>query len=108
MGVCASFFSRQDERCSSAFTSSGLHFGLSPGRLPLGHWQCLQQLLWRGLETTTTTGSTTKASAAKVPAATVPATASATVPAAPAAVPTTAAPPNHFWTDPRDNIQRGY
>merc|ERR1711944_327716 len=159
MGVCASFFSRQDERCSSAFASSGLHFGLSPGRLPLGHWQCLQQLLWRGLETTTTTGSTTKASAAKVPAATVPATASATVPAAaavpaaPAAVPTTAAAvpaqgqrfqqqqqqpaapsfnprptaapaapprlvggtslcgaaaPNHFWTDPRDNIQRGY
>merc|ERR1712203_392742 len=92
MGVSASFFTRQDERCSSAFASPGLCFCSSPGRFPLWHWQCFQQLLWRGqprLKATTTTGSTTKASAAaKIPAATVPATASAAVPAsAPAAVP---------------------
>merc|ERR1711936_1017375 len=86
MGVSASFFSRQDERCSSAFAPPGLRLGSSPGRLPLWHRQRFQQLLWRGqprLEATTTTPA-----AAKVPAATVPATASATVPApAPAAVP---------------------
>merc|ERR1712158_280326 len=92
MGVSASFFSRQDERCSSAFAPPGLRLGSSSGRLPLWHRQRFQQLLWRGqprLEATTTTGSTPKTpAAAKVPAATVPATASATVPApAPAAVP---------------------
>merc|ERR1712027_79563 len=127
MGVSASFFSRQDERCSSASAPPGLRLGSSPGRLPLWHRQRFQQLLWRGqprLEATTTTGSTPKTpAAAKVPAATVPATASATVPApAPAAVPAAtaavpapaskatvpAAAPNHFWTDPRDNVQRGY
>merc|ERR1712244_68244 len=89
MGVSASFFSRQDERCSSASAPPGLRLGSSPGRLPLWHWQRFQQLLWRGqprLEASTTTGSTPKTpAAAKVPAATVPATAKATVPAATAA-----------------------
>merc|ERR1712158_130214 len=92
MGVSASFFSRQDERCSSAFAPPGLRLGSSPGRLPLWHRQRFQQLLWRGqprLEATTTTGSTPKTpAAAEVPAATaaVPAPASkATVPAATAA-----------------------
>merc|ERR1712001_222637 len=143
MGVSASFFSRQDERCSSAFAPPGLRLGSSPGRLPLWHRQRFQQLLWRGqprLEATTTTGSTPKTpAAAKVPAATVPATASATVPApAPAAVPAATAArcplvqskthgsssssskacwrdksvrsssTKPLWTDPRDNVQRGY
>merc|ERR1711936_1109715 len=91
MGVIASFFTRQDERCSSASASPGLRLGSSSGRLPLWHRQRFQQLLWRGqprLEATTTTGSTTKTpAAAKVPAATVPAPAPAAVPAATAAVP---------------------
>merc|ERR1712083_374592 len=86
---------------------------------------------------TSSATKTSKASvpAAAVPAAasaTVPATTA--IPAAPAAIPTAttatipaaaaapapparpvggtslcgAAAPNHFWTDPRDNIQRGY